>query len=80
MDNGKFDLEEVHGAEVEETVEPLFRDAGLSLRSAEVQEILGRPPRRIVRWGITVIFAVVFLLFFLLFPYFLISILKSLAL
>ena len=63
MDNGKFDLEEVHGAEVEETVEPLFRDAGLSLRSAEVQEILGRPPRRIVRWGITVIFAVVFLLF-----------------
>ena len=63
MDNGKFYLEESHGVDVDETVEPLFRDAGLALRSAEVQEILGRPPRRIVRWGITVIFAVVFLLF-----------------
>ena len=52
-------MEEVHGAEVEETVEPLFRDADLSLRSEEVREILGRPPRRIVRWGITVIFVVV---------------------
>ena len=52
-------MEEVHGAEVEETVEPLFRDADLSLRSEEAREILGRPPRRIVRWGITVIFVVV---------------------
>ena len=31
----------------------------LNLRSEEVQEILGRPPRRIVRVGISVIFVVV---------------------
>ncbi len=31
----------------------------LELRSEEVQDILGRPPRRLVRWGITVVFAVV---------------------
>lgn len=30
-----------------------------NLRSEEVQEILGRPPRWIVRWGIVVICAVV---------------------
>lgn len=35
----------------------------LNLRSEEVQEILGRPPRWIVRAGITVIFVVVFGLF-----------------
>lgn len=31
----------------------------LNLRSDEVQEILGRPPRGIVRWGITVVMGVV---------------------
>ncbi len=34
----------------------------LNLRSEAVQEILGRPPRRIVRWGITAIMLVVALL------------------
>lgn len=34
----------------------------INLRSDEVQEILGRPPHRIVRWGITVILLVVVLL------------------
>lgn len=29
------------------------------IRSEEVQEILGRPPKSIVRWGITVIFLVI---------------------
>ena len=29
----------------------LHNDNRLYLRSEEVQEILGRPPRRIVRWG-----------------------------
>lgn len=37
-------------------------DDNLNLRSEEVQEILGRPPRCIVRWGITVILLVVVLL------------------
>ena len=37
-------------------------DEILNLRSDEVQEILGRPPRRIVRWGITVISLLVVLL------------------
>jgi HlyD family secretion protein len=32
---------------------------GIELRSEEVQEILGRPPRGIIRWGITVIFVVI---------------------
>jgi multidrug resistance efflux pump len=31
----------------------------IELRSQEVQEILGRPPRWLIRWGITVIFVVV---------------------
>jgi HlyD family secretion protein len=31
----------------------------LELRSEEVQDILGRPPRGIIRWGITVIFIVI---------------------
>jgi HlyD family secretion protein len=35
------------------------RGADIELRSEEVQEILGRPPRRIIRWGITVIFIVI---------------------
>ena len=38
-------------------------DNRLYLRSSEVQEILGRPPKRIVRWGITVIFLIIALLF-----------------
>lgn len=38
-------------------------DNRLYLRSSEVQEILGRPPRRIVRWGISVIFLIIALLF-----------------
>ena len=51
-----IDMESAQGAENAE----MFRDAvDLSLRSEEVREILGRPPRRIVRWGITVIFVVV---------------------
>lgn len=41
----------------------LHNDNRLYLRSEEVQEILGRPPRRIVRWGITVIFLIIALLF-----------------
>ena len=39
------------------------RETDLDLRSEEVQEILGRPPRWIVRWGIAVICAVVVGLF-----------------
>ncbi len=35
----------------------------IELRSEEVQEILGRPPRWILRWGITLLFSVVLLLF-----------------
>jgi HlyD family secretion protein len=31
----------------------------IELRSEEVQEILGRPPRWIIRWGVTVIFTVI---------------------
>ena len=31
----------------------------IELRSAPVQEILGRPPRWIIRWGITIIFIIV---------------------
>ena len=34
-------------------------DDNLNLRSEEVQEILGRPPRSIVRWGITVVLLLV---------------------
>jgi HlyD family secretion protein len=34
----------------------------IELRSEEVQEVLGRPPRWILRWGITVIFVVVVVL------------------
>ena len=49
-------MESAQGAE---NAEMFHDDANLSLRSEEVREILGRPPRRIVRWGITVIFVVV---------------------
>ena len=35
----------------------------IELRSPEVQEILGRPPKKIVRIGITIIFVVIILLF-----------------
>lgn len=35
----------------------------IELRSEEVQEILSRPPHALVRWGITVFFAVIVLLF-----------------
>ncbi|MBI5540708.1 MAG: HlyD family efflux transporter periplasmic adaptor subunit [Bacteroidia bacterium] len=35
----------------------------IELRSEEVQEILGRPPRWILRWGIILLFSVVLLLF-----------------
>ena len=35
----------------------------IELRSEEVQEILGRPPRWILRWGITLLFSVILLLF-----------------
>jgi HlyD family secretion protein len=31
----------------------------IEIRSEEVQEILGRPPRWIIRWGVTVIFTVI---------------------
>jgi hypothetical protein len=31
----------------------------IELRSEEVQEILGRPPQWIIRWGITIIFIIV---------------------
>lgn len=34
----------------------------IELRSEEVQEILGRPPRWILRWGITLLLSVIFLL------------------
>ena len=34
-------------------------DDNLNLRSEEVQEILGRPPRSIVRWGLTVVLLLV---------------------
>jgi multidrug resistance efflux pump len=35
----------------------------IEIRSEEVQEILGRPPRWILRWGITLLFSVIILLF-----------------
>ena len=35
----------------------------IELRSEEIQEVLGRPPKWIVRWGITVIFIIVIGLF-----------------
>jgi HlyD family secretion protein len=34
-------------------------ESNIELRSEEVQEILGRPPRWIIRWGVTVIFMVI---------------------
>lgn len=37
--------------------------SNIELKSPTVQEILGRPPRWIIRWGITVILAVIILLF-----------------
>lgn len=36
----------------------------INLRSEEVKEILGRPPRWMIRWGITVIFLLIVLLVF----------------
>ncbi|MCL2098559.1 MAG: hypothetical protein FWH23_07380 [Bacteroidales bacterium] len=39
------------------------KEKDIEIRSEEVQEILGRPPRWLIRWGITVIFTVVALLF-----------------
>ena len=56
MEIEDIDMESAQGAE---NAEMFHDDANLSLRSEEVREILGRPPRRIVRWGITVIFVVV---------------------
>jgi multidrug resistance efflux pump len=41
----------------------LEQERMLELRSPEVQEILGKPPRWIIRWGITLILSVVVLLF-----------------
>jgi len=35
----------------------------IEIRSEEVQEILGKPPRWIVRWGITIVFAIVVVIF-----------------
>ncbi|MDR0436825.1 MAG: hypothetical protein LBH22_00835, partial [Bacteroidales bacterium] len=35
----------------------------INLHSEAVQDILGRPPRWMIRWGITVIFMVIFGLF-----------------
>ena len=35
----------------------------IELRSEEVQEVLGRPPHWIIRWGICVIFSVILILF-----------------
>ena len=39
------------------------KEEKIELRSEEVQEILGTPPRWIVRWGITIILLVVIILF-----------------
>lgn len=38
---------------------PLYPCANLELRSEQVQELLGKPPAWMIRWGITVIFAVI---------------------
>jgi len=35
----------------------------IEIRSEEVQEILGRPPKWILRWGIMLLFSVILLLF-----------------
>ncbi len=40
-----------------------MKDKNIELRSSEVQEILGRPPRKIIKSGIAVIFIVMTLLF-----------------
>ena len=38
---------------------PSSKINNIEIRSEEVQEILGRPPRWIIRWGVTVIFTVI---------------------
>ena len=35
----------------------------IELRSEEIEDVLGRPPKRIVRWGITVVFVIFAILF-----------------
>ncbi|MDR1434247.1 MAG: hypothetical protein LBI93_03775, partial [Endomicrobium sp.] len=37
----------------------MINENNIELRSEEVQEILGRPPRWIIRWGIAAIFIVI---------------------
>jgi multidrug resistance efflux pump len=44
-------------------MESEVRDKPIELHSEEVQEILGRPPRWILSWGITLLFSIVILLF-----------------
>ena len=39
------------------------KEKEIELRSQEIQEILSRPPRTLVRWGITVFFVIIALLF-----------------
>lgn len=39
-----------------------MEEDNIEIRSTEVQEILGHPPRWIIRWGITVLFSIVFIL------------------
>ncbi|MDR1740084.1 MAG: HlyD family secretion protein [Bacteroidales bacterium] len=46
-----------------EQVEQVEQERMLELRSPEVQQILGKPPRWIIRWGITLILSIVGLLF-----------------
>lgn len=38
-------------------------EQNIELRSEEVQDILSRPPHALVQWGITIFFAIIFLLF-----------------
>jgi multidrug resistance efflux pump len=42
----------------------LMEEEKIEIRSEEVQEILGQTPQWIIRWGITVLFAIVFLFLF----------------
>jgi hypothetical protein len=62
MDNEKTEKDKGSTCESQH---PPFRGGlgGLELKSPPVQEILGRPPRWIIRWGITVILIVIVGLF-----------------
>lgn len=42
---------------------PTNQEPQINIRSEEINEILGVPPRWIIRWGITIIFIVIVAIF-----------------